>query len=134
MIDEWVDLEAPPKAVAASEPVTIATVTLRHGTVKVSLSVAEGLMSSVGWPRYRVQWNRDRRQFRIKGGVDGPFEGFHPPRGPKAGDGPRRIVIRVPLPAGLKAVEGRHAASHELIEGGKALMVRVPSRFWIQGP
>lgn len=107
-MDEWVELDAPAKGVDASEPVTIATTTLRHGAERISLSICNDIAAVIGWPRYRVAWNRDRKQFRIKGAADGQFEGFHPPRGPKAGSGSAapRVIIRVPLPSDLVHVAG----------------------------
>jgi hypothetical protein len=67
MIDEWVELEAPNRAAKTTdEPVTIAVIRVRHGSEKVSLSVDERLMSAVGWPRYRIDWNRDRKAFRVR--------------------------------------------------------------------
>lgn len=133
-MDEWVDLEAPAKAAAASEPVTIASVQLRH-SAKISLSIAADVAAVIGWPRYRVAWNRDRKAFRVKADPMGSFEGFHPPRGRNAGEsGGGRVIIRVPLPDDLGHVEGRHAAVHEIDKIAKVLIVRVPSRYWLKKP
>lgn len=135
MIDEWQELEAPAKAAKASEPVTIAVVVLRRGPPKVAFSIAESAMVHVGWPRYRVAWNRSRKQFRITGAIDGAFEGFHPPRGPKAAAGSgRRIILRVPMPDDLVPAEGRFAAAHAIDKVAKSLTVTVPSRFWAKKP
>lgn len=84
-MDEWTELEAPPKPVKASEPVTFATVRVGRSDVpRATFSFAESIAAEIGWPRYRIEWNRNRKAFRIRGAADGPFEGFHPPRGPNA--------------------------------------------------
>ena len=138
-IDEWRDLEAPAKPVKASEPVTFGVMKLgRSGALRATFSIAEGVMADVGWPRYRVAWNASRKAFRITAAPDGPFEGFHPPRGPKAkpdaAGGGRRICLRVPLPDDLVEAQGRFPAAHEVDRATKSLTVRVPSRFWAKKP
>lgn len=143
MIDEWRDLEAPAKPVKASEPVTFGVVKLgRSGALRATVSVAEGVMVDIGWPRYRVAWNRDRKAFRITAHPGGPFEGFHPPRGPKvkpdaagggASDLPQDPAARRPRRgggAGRRRLRGRSrrqvadAAGAEPVLGEEAVRVR----------
>jgi len=122
-IDQWEELEpARPSASTATEPVVIATIRLRGGAARVSFSLAEGIAAQIGWPRYAVAYNPDRRQFRIRATETGRFEGFRPIKG-------TRVVIRCPLPATLVPVEKlKIAAAHEM--RGRELFVTVPSAFW----
>lgn len=122
--DQWIDLEAPKKQQTLSDPVVFGMIKQRGGDPKCSLSVAEAIMSDVGWPRYRVQWNRDRKEFRITGADDGRFEGFRPTKAAN------RIVIRFPVPTGAVFKPDKVAPTYELNKSSKTLTVRLPSRYW----
>lgn len=130
-MDDWVEIVGPARNQVRDEPVVFGTVELRHGQARCTFSVAESLMAEVGWPRYRVDWNKDRRQFRIRGATDGPFEGFRPVK--SKGPGLGRVVLRVPMPVDLVPIAKAKAGVVHELRGG-ALIVTVPSRFWARKP
>lgn len=130
-MDDWKELEAPTKVQVRDEPVTFGTVELRHGQARAAFSVAERVMAEVGWPRYRISWNANRRQFRVVAAADGGFEGFKPVK--TKGPGLGRVCLRAPLPDELVVLRKvKVGVVHEL--RGGALIVTIPSKFWAKKP
>jgi hypothetical protein len=121
---DFIDLAPVKKAVAPSCAIRFATISLRSGAERVSLSFdAETIARLEGWPRFAIAWSAKRQAFRIMADPAGAFEAYKTQKG-------SRYVLRVALPAELRHVAGaKEPAPHHFAGDGRTLFVLAPPCF-----
>jgi hypothetical protein len=118
--DGFVDIApaGPPKAVQA--PIVISTMRLRGKSERISLSFAEEAFARLeGWPRVVIAWQARSYTLRLRAADAGPFEAYRTRRGP-------RVILRLPLPAGLKVREKVREPCPHRFEGATLFLIVPP--------